>query len=56
MDNTAKKNLAAVSYLPAPLLARVREDAVRCNRTLAGQIREVLTEAYQMRRETEHQP
>ena len=45
-ENQRQNNMALVSYVSPELLARVREDAQRCNRSVAGQVRELLTRAY----------
>jgi hypothetical protein len=53
MENTTPKNVALVSYVPARLFERVREDAARSNRSVAGQVRQIISEVYKLRDDVE---
>jgi hypothetical protein len=46
MSNQDSQNVPIVSYVTRDLFDRVQQDAKHSNRSLAGQVREVLSRAY----------
>jgi hypothetical protein len=53
MSHEDQQNVALVSYVSPELLSRVQQAAKRSNRSVAGQVREVLERTYSSQPKTE---